>query len=292
MQLELFKLDKKCSKCKIEKPLDEFDFRNDTKNYRSYCIDCRKKKDKEYNIRIGKNKGVLAYHKNLKSQNLKHCKRCNTIKSRDDFDCANAKPSGKMAHCKKCRKEYTEKNKERITKKGKQYYISNKEHVKKINKEYYQKNKEIISIRGKDKRKNNKEEIKSRRIKYYQKNKQKISSRLRNRRKTDYLFKMKESIRSRTHSAFKASRWSKNSGNIEMLGCTYEEAFKHIENQFTEGMSWDNHSLFGWHIDHIIPLASAKTEEELIKLCHYTNLQPLWAEENLSKGDKIISYEN
>ncbi len=53
-------------------------------------------------------------------------------------------------------------------------------------------------------------------------------------------------------------------------------------------MSWDNHTKYGWHIDHIIPLASAKTEEELKSLCHYTNLQPLWAKENLSKGAKII----
>lgn len=70
-----------------------------------------------------------------------------------------------------------------------------------------------------------------------------------------------------------------------MLGCDFKTAHKHIEKQFTEGMSWDNRS--EWHIDHIIPLASAKTEEELAKLCHYTNLQPLWAEDNLRKGDKL-----
>ena len=54
-------------------------------------------------------------------------------------------------------------------------------------------------------------------------------------------------------------------------------------------MNWDNHG--EWHIDHIIPLSSANTEEELIKLCHYTNLQPLWAEDNLSKSDKIIEQQ-
>ena len=99
---------------------------------------------------------------------------------------------------------------------------------------------------------------------------------------------MKCNLRTRTTLAFKTSKWIKNSGNIDMLGCSYEDAFKHIENQFTEGMSWDNHTTDGWHIDHVIPLASAKTEEELKSLCHYTNLQPLWAEENLSKGAKVI----
>ena len=71
-----------------------------------------------------------------------------------------------------------------------------------------------------------------------------------------------------------------------MLGADYETAFNHIESRFKDGMTWDNQG--EWHIDHIVPLASATTEEELIKLCHYTNLQPLWAEDNLKKGDKIL----
>jgi hypothetical protein len=61
-----------------------------------------------------------------------------------------------------------------------------------------------------------------------------------------------------------------------------------LEKQFISGMTWENYGYYGWHVDHKIPLASAKTKEELIKLCHYTNLQPLWMDENLSKGAKII----
>lgn len=71
----------------------------------------------------------------------------------------------------------------------------------------------------------------------------------------------------------------------EYLGCTYEEGRNYLASLFTEGMTWDNHG--EWHIDHIIPLASAKTREELEPLFHYTNLQPLWAEDNLKKGAKI-----
>jgi hypothetical protein len=63
----------------------------------------------------------------------------------------------------------------------------------------------------------------------------------------------------------------------------------HLEKQFKDGMSWENHSLFGWHIDHIIPLSSAESDDELKKLCHYTNLQPLWAKENIVKRNKIIN---
>ena len=73
--------------------------------------------------------------------------------------------------------------------------------------------------------------------------------------------------------------------------CTYTADKKqilkeHLELQFVDGMSWDNRS--EWHIDHIIPLSSAKTDEEIYKLCHYTNLQPLWAEDNLKKSNKIL----
>lgn len=71
------------------------------------------------------------------------------------------------------------------------------------------------------------------------------------------------------------------------IGCSLEELKNHLEKQFKVGMTWNNWSLFGWHIDHIIPLSSAKTESEMIKLCHYTNLQPLRAEENHKKGSRI-----
>ena len=72
-----------------------------------------------------------------------------------------------------------------------------------------------------------------------------------------------------------------------MIGCSPEELKKHIESKFTYGMSWE---LVGKeiHIDHIIPLSSANTIEQVESLCHYSNLQPLWAKDNLKKKNKII----
>ena len=67
-----------------------------------------------------------------------------------------------------------------------------------------------------------------------------------------------------------------------------KELQEYLEKQFKSGMTWKNHSLKGWHIDHIIPLNSAKTPEVVEKLMHYTNLQPMWATYNLKKGNKII----
>lgn len=109
----------------------------------------------------------------------------------------------------------------------------------------------------------------------------------RDRAKNDIFYQLKVRLRNRTRAALEAKLWHKNTHFNEYIGCTLEELKIHLENQFQPGMSWKNHSLDGWHVDHIVPLSSAKTTKKLYKLCHYTNLQPLWAKENLRKGTKI-----
>lgn len=79
---------------------------------------------------------------------------------------------------------------------------------------------------------------------------------------------------------------TKNNTTFELVGCSPQELKIHLEQKFIYGMSWDNQG--EWHIDHIIPLSSAETEEELYKLCHFTNLQPMWALDNIKKGSKIL----
>ena len=81
--------------------------------------------------------------------------------------------------------------------------------------------------------------------------------------------------------------YSKKSRTYDILGIDYEEFKIYIENQFLEGMTWGNHGK--WHLDHKIPISWGKTEEEVIKLNHYTNFQPLWTCDNLSKGNKYKS---
>ena len=73
---------------------------------------------------------------------------------------------------------------------------------------------------------------------------------------------------------------------FDFVGCEPKMLIKYIEEQFNNGLSWENYG--EWHIDHIIPLSSAQTEEELYKLCHFTNLQPMWALDNIKKGSKIL----
>jgi hypothetical protein len=258
---------------------------------------------------------------------IKVCYKCKVEKDLSEFGKDKSKKYGLNSECKSCKREYYKANKEKINERNKEYhkewYQTNKEKIKESNKEWYQTNKERINERNKEWREANKEHIKEWGKEYYeankerrkeyhkeyrqankernkeyhkeynQVNKERINERdkeyQRNRRKTDPLFKMKCNLRTRTWAAFKNKGYSKTSKTQEMLGVDWEVCKGHIERQFTKGMNWDNYG--EWHIDHIIPLASANNEEELMKLCHYTNLQPLWAEDNLSKNDKIIEQQ-
>ncbi len=103
---------------------------------------------------------------------------------------------------------------------------------------------------------------------------------------SDELFKLTISIRGRIRHAFKAKKWDKNRSTLSMIGIGIPEYKQYLESMFEKGMTWDNHG--EWHIDHITPVSSAETKEELIKLFHYTNTQPLWAEDNLKKGSKLL----
>lgn len=112
------------------------------------------------------------------------------------------------------------------------------------------------------------------------------------RRKRDPLYKLMNAMRGRMGGFFrraknsKTNNLSKTKSTIELLGASKEVVFKHIESQFIEGMSWENYGQKGWHVDHKKPLVSAKTQKQLELLLHYTNLQPLWAQDNHRKGGK------
>jgi hypothetical protein len=95
----------------------------------------------------------------------------------------------------------------------------------------------------------------------------------------------KSRMRHRVREAMKRGQFKKTSSTRDMIGCNWDELRSHIENKFSTGMSWENKS--EWEIDHIIPLSSASSEEEIKKLCAWHNLQPLWKADNRSKGDKM-----
>ena len=111
-----------------------------------------------------------------------------------------------------------------------------------------------------------------------------VNKRSRERKKIDPIFKLATNMRTRLGHFYKAKNMRKTNPTFIMVGCTQEYLKKHLEKQFKPGMNWENHTSKGWHIDHHIPLSSAKTYEDMVKLMHYTNCKPKWATENLKKG--------
>lgn len=184
-------------------------------------------------------------------------------------------PDEKKEYRKQYMKIYREQNKEKTKTYMKEYYEENKDTLKENKKEYYKKNKNNILNKHKSYQKTNKEKI-NKRKNIYRKDK----------REFDSLYNLKHCIRGLINISFKEKGFKKNSKTVMILGCTFIEFKQHIENQFQPWMNWENKGLYngtegyGWDIDHIIPISSAKTEDEVIKLNHYTNLRPLCSKIN------------
>ena len=127
-------------------------------------------------------------------------------------------------------------------------------------------------------------------IKRKEKRKEKRREYERNRKKNDLGFKISHNLRTEVYQAVKSQGAKKSAHTMELIGCTILFLIDYITSLFKPGMSWKNYGIGGWEIDHIIPCDSfdlTKPEEQR-KCFHYTNLQPLWAKDNRSKGNKII----
>lgn len=208
---------------------------------------------------------------------MKVCTRCKKEKELNLFVKRKMLSGGFASQCKECHYEiYKGKNKYKDINKFKEYQkeyrLKNKDKIVKYTNKWYLENKERILNYQKTYREKNKLSINSQKIIYRK-------SKLEN----DDLYKCKQNLRNRMSQAFRKTSWKKQ-GSEKLIGCTFNVAKEHIEKQFVNGMNWSNHG--DWHIDHIKPLASAKSEKELIELCNYKNLQPLWAIDNLKKGNR------
>jgi len=202
---------------------------------------------------------------------MKVCSKCGVKKELKDFNKMSKVKCGVRSYCRECQridsKKYRLENKEKIKKYNTKWNKENQEYYKKYFEEYY-----IINY----------EKEKERKLKWSCDNREYFNNYQKKRKKEDILFNIISNMRNSVNRYLKY----KSKHTFEIIGCSPQFLKEHLENQFVNGMDWDNRS--EWHIDHIIPLSSAKTEEELYKLCHYTNLQPLWAKENMKKSNKIV----
>lgn len=254
---------KTCKKCGIEKELNQFQKHKSTKDgHRNFCRDCRK-----FNFDYSK----------VDLTQKKKCSKCHETKDIIDFVKNKSSVNGFRNYCKLCanmEKAYLEKNKKEkdpiayrsLRKQYKNNYRSKEENRKKE--------------RRKDKERRKTIEYKERRKTIYKK-----------RVGSDNLYKLKLNVKSSIRSALKNKGFDKNKNTIDILGCSYEDFYNYITEQFESWMSWENYGIYTgnynetWQIDHIIPISSANNEEEIIKLNHYTNLRPLCSKKNLEKSN-------
>lgn len=181
----------------------------------------------------------------------KKCLKCNEVKEINYFSKDKSSKDGYLTQCKCCRKKYY-----------------------KLNKNLYDRTEYMK--------------------KYKNDNKSRRNDKLKIRRKYDILFNLSNNIRSRINETFKNNGYYKKSKTQEILGCSFEELKHYLESKFEPWMNWENRGLYngdfnyGWDIDHIIPLSSGNSEEDITKLSHYKNLQPLCSKINRDiKKDKL-----
>ena len=198
------------------------------------------------------------------SINLKQCSQCGVEKPLTEFHKNSYLKAGFRSECKKCHLQ--------------RHYYDNKDQVKSKIKEWREKNREVYLQKQKEWRKG-----------YYSKYNQIRNQRRKIRLQLDKNYELGDRLRHRIKRAIKQHKGIRHSSSLSLLGTDMKTVKEHLESLFTKGMSWDNYGYRGWHVDHIVPCASFDlTDPEQQKKCfHYTNLQPLWAKDNLSKGAKV-----
>lgn len=253
-------LTKICTKCKIQKDLDSFyKLKNGKYGVHSICKSCLMQKQ-------------VDYYKNNSEK----------VKTYQQFYALNN--SDKILERKK---KYYQKNTDRMLKYHKEYHINNILKINDYQKKYRELNPDKIKIQQATYNKLNFNKRKKYYKKWSEENREKINDYMNNKYKTNLNFRIKCDLRTRIFKALKNNQ--KSGHTLELIGCSIEFLKQHIESQFKDGMNWNNQGRGGWHIDHIKPCASFDLTKELEqrKCFHYSNLQPLWEFDNLSKGSKI-----
>ena len=229
---------------------------------------------------------------NEKGEEGKECCSCELWKKVELYN-KNSKSWDLLRNdCKDCLKEYRKKNKEKSTEYNKEYWIKTQEQQKEKNKNWRENNKEYIKKKLKEYREIHGKEIdkkqwqKRKNDEEYKKKHAVMRRRYENERlKTDVKFRLKQNVSRRIREILTNFGIEKSEKTIYYVGCNLQDLRKYLENKFQEGMSWQNYGK--WHIDHIIPCSSWNlVDVKELKMCfHYSNLQTLWASENIKKKD-------
>lgn len=193
---------------------------------------------------------------------MKYCTGCEQTKELTEFHKQSRSCDGHQSKCKVCRNAQDKK--------------------------YYQNNREKHNAKSKKWQQNNREKHNAlvRKSKQRPEAKKRTNARFKKRYHSDPQFRLLHKLRARLGMALKGKK--KSASTMKLVGCSISHLKEHLEKQFIPGMTWANQGK--WHIDHMMPCASFElSDPEQQRQCfHYTNLQPMWSKENISKGDTIL----
>lgn len=261
---------KTCTHCGREKLLEEFYKRSSSKDgLMTWCKTCYSEWAAEY------------YKKNKDKIQRKHKEYNSSYEVKERI-----RARTRTEEYKNKRREYEKTHKDIIKRKRDRYYANHRDAIIAHNTEYRRKNPDKAHQWAKTYREKHKEQISEYHKKYINENREKHREHIRNRLHTDELFKVKEQTRNMIRYALRSSGHRKESSTKDILGCELDFFFEYLKDTWAQryGEPWSGQP---FHIDHIIPLATAKTEEDVIKLCHYTNLQMLTPSDNRDKWDRL-----
>lgn len=295
-------MEKICTKCKQSKDVSNFNNSNKTKDgLNTWCKECKKEYDTQYRENNKEKKkatsklyrekqGDILKNKKKAYYNANKEKVAKTVKKYRENNKEKIKARinkvEKSAYNKEYRKKLPEGYKKESDKKS---YAKHKEKRKISTKLYREKNADVVKKRGLLYREKTKKQKSDYDKKYRQKNKEKIYNNNKQKYETNPVFKLRCIVANLIRQTIKNKGFTKNKKTQEIIGCTFLEFKIHIESLMKPWMTWDNYGSpkdnvilqdKTWDIDHIIPMKTAKTEDEVLKLNHYTNLQPMCSFEN------------
>ena len=276
---------KVCIKCGLEKPLTEFSFDKANGKFINTCKACKclvTKKNYEKNkdrrkayakaYAIENQEKVRVYRKEYYDTHADRAREYSRQYNKDHQDEIRVKS-----------KIYRQEHKDEIRERDKRYNEAHKEQIAERRKIWAREHAEQLAERNKKYRAENAERISQRRKEYAKKNRKRITKYYLDKRATDPLFKLSTQIRGLIRISLKKKGYGKDTHTYEILGCDYKTLWAHLKQTWLKnyGQEWDGED---YHIDHIVPLATAKTEQEVKDLCYYKNLQLLKPKDNLVKN--------
>ena len=187
-------------------------------------------------------------------------------------------------------RKYREANKEKIKAYHKMWRDKNREKLNEQQREKYKENPQAFKERKERYVESHLEQVKESRTRYKKENRQKCTDYQRHKRQSDPIYRFRSSFTHLMSLYRKKKGYSGSKGTWEIVGCDFDSFLAYIQSQFEDGMTLENygHGKGCWNIDHIIPICTAQTDEDIERLNHYTNLRPMWSSENYKRPRKML----